>query len=149
MAQVDDSIQHATAYHFGRSSRMRFDSDGTTPIYIQIARWLEDEILNGNLRPDERIYSQYQLADMLNINPATAAKGLNLLADEQLLYKKRGLGMFVAAHAPEYILNKRKNLTLQQLIRDLVREASYLDVEEEELIQMIRQELMERREETQ
>jgi len=121
------------------------DSDATRPIYVQIAQWLENEILAGNIQPHERIYSQYQLADMFNINPATAAKGLNLLSDEELVYKKRGLGMFVAAHAKEHILSKRKNQTLQQLIRDLVREASNLDVDESELMQMVSQAIQERK----
>jgi len=127
---------------------MRFDSDATTPIYVQIARWLEDEILCGNIRPHEKMYSQYQLADMFNINPATAAKGLNLLSDEGLLYKKRGLGMFVADHAQDHIRAKRKNQTLQHLIRELVKEAANLEVKEEELLRMIAQALQERNDET-
>ena len=61
---------------------MLLKTDPSNPIYVQIAQWLEDEILSGALPPDERIYSQYQLAELFNINPATAAKGLNLLADE-------------------------------------------------------------------
>lgn len=108
------------------------------PIYIQIAEWLENEILSDNFGADEKIYSQYQLADMFNINPATAAKGLNILADENIVYKKRGLGMFVTSEAKELILTKRKNLTLKQLVLDLVAEAKHLQVGEEELIEMIR-----------
>lgn len=121
------------------------DSDATRPIYVQIAQWLENEILAGNIQPDEKIYSQYQLADMFNINPATAAKGLNLLSEEDLVYKKRGLGMFVAAHAKERILNKRKNQTLRQLIYDLVKEAANLDVDEDELIEMVNRAIKERK----
>lgn len=118
---------------------MIFHPESLKPIYHQIAEWLETEILNGNLREEERIYSQYQLADMFNINPATAAKGLNLLADENIVYKKRGLGMFISPNAKSYILNKRKNQILGQMIRDLVIEAKRLEVSENELIQMIRQ----------
>jgi GntR family transcriptional regulator len=70
---------------------LKLETDGIKPIYVQIAEWLETEILSGNIREDERIYSQYQLADMFNINPATAARGLNILADEKVLYKKEGL----------------------------------------------------------
>ena len=66
---------------------------------MQIAEWLETEILGGVIECDQKVYSQYQLAEMFNINPATAAKGINLLADERILYKKRGLGMFEIGRA--------------------------------------------------
>ncbi|UNC93968.1 GntR family transcriptional regulator [Candidatus Contubernalis alkaliaceticus] len=105
---------------------------------MQVAEWLEKEILSGNIKSDEKIYSQYQLADMFTINPATASKGLNILAEENLLYKKRGLGMFVSSHAREAIRSKRINQNLKQLALELVTEADRLDVNEEDLIKMIK-----------
>lgn len=116
---------------------MIFNPDSIKPIYVQIADWLEAEILSGNLPEEERIYSQYQLAEMFTINPATAAKGLNLLAEEGIVYKKRGLGMFVSPQAKEYILTKHKNQILGKLIKELVEEAQRLGVGEKELIRMI------------
>ncbi|WP_043931674.1 GntR family transcriptional regulator [Bacillus sp. EB01] len=107
------------------------------PIYVQIAEWIESEIISGHLNVDEKVYSQYQLAEMYTINPATAAKGLNLLADENILYKKRGLGMFVAEGAKEAIIAKRKNQTLKGLIQELILEASRLNISKRELIGMI------------
>jgi DNA-binding transcriptional regulator YhcF (GntR family) len=118
--------------------RLILNTDGTKPIYVQIAEWLETEILSGNIKDNEKIYSQYQLADMFNINPATAGKGLNILADESILYKKRGLGMFVSADSKEIILNKRKNQTLKRLVNEIVNEAKRLSVSEDELLQMIK-----------
>lgn len=117
---------------------MIINPNSTKPIYVQIADWLETEILNGNIASDEKVYSQYQLAEMFNINPATAAKGLNILADEAILYKKRGLGMFVTTEARDIILKKRRNWMLKTLVNDLVTEARRLDVSEDELIQMIK-----------
>lgn len=114
------------------------NTDGTKPIYVQIAEWLETEIMNGNFQSDDKVYSQYQLAEMYTINPATAAKGLNLLADENILYKKRGLGMFVSADAREMIMNKRKNQTLRMLVREVVLEANRLQIGSNELIEMIK-----------
>ncbi|HBV85861.1 MAG TPA: GntR family transcriptional regulator [Desulfosporosinus sp.] len=114
------------------------NTDSTKPIYIQIAEWLEVEILNGNFKEDERVYSQYQLADMFTINPATAAKGLNLLAEEHIVYKRRGLGMFVSPNAKQAILTKRRKQILEQMIKELVIEAKRLDVDEAELIEMIK-----------
>ncbi|WHY01293.1 GntR family transcriptional regulator [Neobacillus sp. DY30] len=116
---------------------MILNMDGTKPIYLQISEWLEREILNGNFESDQKIYSQYQLAEMFTINPATAAKGLTLLVEENVLYKKRGLGMFVSKNAREIILSKRKNQTLKKLVLEIVMEAERLNVSREELIKMI------------
>ncbi|MCO1601174.1 GntR family transcriptional regulator [Desulfosporosinus nitroreducens] len=116
---------------------MILNTDSMKPIYVQIAEWLELEILNSNIKEDERIYSQYQLADMFTVNPATAAKGLNLLADENIVYKRRGLGMFVSPNAKQFILTKRRKQILEQMIKELVIEANRLDVSESELIMMI------------
>lgn len=115
------------------------DSDGMKPIYVQIADWLENQILSEKIRADEKIYSQYQLAEMFQINPATAAKGLNLLADEDILYKKRGLGMFVTNDAHGRIILKRKNQTMRKLVMDLVTEAERLGVTEDEVIDMVKE----------
>lgn len=117
---------------------MILNLDGTKPIYLQISEWLENEILNGSFESDQKIYSQYQLAEIFNINPATAAKGLTILVDENILYKKRGLGMFVSSKAREMILNKRKNQTLKRLVSEIVMEAERLNVSREELIGMIK-----------
>ncbi|MFD2442465.1 GntR family transcriptional regulator [Bacillus sp. CGMCC 1.16607] len=119
------------------------NTDGIKPIYVQIAEWLETEIMNGHFESDQKVYSQYQLADMYTINPATAAKGLNLLVEESILYKKRGLGMFVSPNAKEMIINKRKSQTLKRLVQELVLEANRLDINETELIEMIKAAQME------
>jgi GntR family transcriptional regulator len=112
---------------------------GNKPIYVQISEWLENEILCERIRENEKIYSQYQLAEMFNINPATAAKGINILADQGILYKKRGLGMFLSAKAKEKIQYRRKNHTLKKLGEEVVVEARRLGVDEEELIGMMRE----------
>lgn len=116
---------------------MILNSDSAKPIYVQIAEWLENEIIADRFNDDEKIYSQYQLAELFNINPATAAKGLTILVEEKVLYKKRGLGMFVATEAKTMILAKRKNQTLTQMVSDLVLEAKRLSITKEELIQLI------------
>ncbi|MGX1265207.1 GntR family transcriptional regulator [Rossellomorea marisflavi] len=120
---------------------MILNSNSSKPIYVQIAEWIETEILSDALQADQKVYSQYQLADMLNINPATAGKGLSLLVDEEVLYKKRGLGMFVSEKAKNIILIRRKNETLAELVGNLAKEAAYLNVSEDELIRLIREEM--------
>lgn len=116
---------------------MILSSDSLKPIYVQIAEWLESEILSGSIGLDEKVWSQYQLAQMFNINPATAAKGLNILADEDILYKKRGLGMFVAPDAQERIRTRRRQQTLRQLALDLVQEGLRLGLTTEELTDLV------------
>ncbi|WP_339230147.1 GntR family transcriptional regulator [Oceanobacillus sp. FSL K6-2867] len=124
---------------------MILNANGSKPIYIQISEWIETEILNGNLTKDDKVYSQYKLAELFTINPATAAKGLNLLADEGILYTKRGLGKFVTADALTIIMNKRKNQTLKGLLQEVALEAERLHVTENELVEMLRQIMKERK----
>ena len=108
------------------------------PIYMQIAEWLENEILADRLVADGKVYSQYQLAEMFNINPATAGKGLTILLENDILYKKRGLGMFVVEGAKSKILATRRTHMLTQLVEEIVQEARRLAVSDEELIDFIK-----------
>ena len=117
---------------------MHLNNDGTKPIYVQIADWIENEIIADHLKPHDKVYSQYQLAELFNINPATAGKGLNILFEEQIVYKKRGLGMFVTTEAKQLILSKRKNEGFTKLIDDIVLEAKRLNVSEDEIINFIK-----------
>jgi GntR family transcriptional regulator len=116
------------------------DMGGSKPIYLQIAEWLETEIIDGTLPPDVKVYSQYQLAELFTINPATAGKGLTLLLEAEIVYKRRGLGMFVAPDARDKLLKKRKEEKLRQLIIDLLNEASLLQVDDSHLLSMIEEE---------
>ena len=104
---------------------------------MQIAQWLENEILADRLQADEKVYSQYQLAEKFNVNPATAGKGLTILLEQSILYKKRGLGMFVMETAKEIILNTRRNEGIYQLAQELVLEAKRVAMGDEELIRLI------------
>lgn len=124
---------------YRKGARAILNTNSTKPIYVQIAEWIESEILNNHFQANQKVYSQYQLAEMYTINPATAAKGLNLLVDENILFKKRGLGMFVTDEAKEIILNKRKNQTLKRLVQELVLEAKRLQMNKQELIEMIQE----------
>ncbi|MEK3935988.1 GntR family transcriptional regulator [Sporosarcina sp. FSL W7-1349] len=113
------------------------DLDSSKPIYVQIAEWIESEIIDGTLQADEKVHSQYQLAEIFNINPATAGKGLTLLLDAGIVYKRRGLGTFVSPDARDALIVKRKEETLQGLIRQLLTEARLLGVDDEHLLSMI------------
>lgn len=107
-------------------------------IYRQIAQLLEDGILRGEYPEDGQVPSTNELAKAFNINPATAAKGINRLVEEGLLYKRRGIGMFVAPGAPAALRRKRRQAFADGQVSALVREARRLEVDREELLQMIR-----------
>lgn len=107
------------------------------PIYLQIKEMIETDILREIFMEEERVPSTNELAKLYAINPATAAKGVNLLVDEGILYKKRGIGMFVAAGARQVIVRKRKERFFDDYIRSLLTEAASLGITKEELIDMI------------
>lgn len=113
--------------------------DGQVPIYVQIAQWLENEIIEQRLETDAKVFSQYQLAEKFNVNPATAGKGLTILLEKELLYKKRGLGMFVMEGAYEKLMNERVQHGLHGKVAELVEEAQRLNIAEGQLIALIEQ----------
>ena len=106
-------------------------------IYLQISQMIETDILRGILLEEERVPSTNELAKLYTINPATAAKGINLLVDEGILYKKRGIGMFVAAGATVRIRDRRKQEFYQHRLAELLAEAQSLGITREELIREI------------
>lgn len=106
-------------------------------IYIQISEMIENDILRDILLEEERVPSTNELARLYSINPATAAKGINLLVDNGILYKKRGIGMFVSTRAKEIIMKKRKDEFADKFLKTLLIEADSLGITKEELIAMI------------
>lgn len=108
-------------------------------IYIQIAEMIENEIILGNLKEDEQAPSTNQFAKIYNINPATAGKGLNLLVEEEILYKKRGIGMFVSVGAREKIIKKRQSAFYKEILPQIIEEANRLEISLDEIIDHIKE----------
>ena len=106
-------------------------------IFIQIKEMLERDILKDIILEEEKVPSTNELAKLYAINPATAAKGVNLLVDEGILYKKRGIGMFVAAGAKEAIKKKKREHFFEDYIKGMLTEAASLGITKEDLIEMI------------
>ena len=107
------------------------------PIYLQLSEMIETDILRGVFEEEERVPSTNELAKLYATNPATSAKGINMLVDEGSTYKKRGIGMFVATGAKERIIKKRKQAFRDNYVKSMLEEASHLGIGLEELIQMI------------
>lgn len=106
-------------------------------IYIQIKEMIENDILRNVFLEEERVPSTNELAKLFSINPATAAKGINLLVDEDILYKKRGIGMFVKKGAKQRIMDERKQNFYDDYVKSLMAEAESLGITKKELIAMI------------
>ena len=118
---------------------MYVDFNQVTPIYIQIADAIEDDILTGKLKEGDKCYSQVVLAKELNINPATAAKGIRLLVDRGVLNKVRGQAMTVKDGALEEIKKRKVDDMLGAILENLVQEARKLGIGEEELIAKLKE----------
>lgn len=106
-------------------------------IYLQIGEMIEDEILRDILKEEEQVPSTTELSKFYKINPATAAKGINLLVDKEILYKKRGIGMFVQTGAKERIMEARKESFYSTYVEKIINEAKLIGISKEELINMI------------
>ena len=112
--------------------------DEGTPLFAQVAERLAAEIADGGLAEGERVPSTNELAAFYRINPATAAKGINVLADEGLLDKRRGIGMFVAAGARATLLARRRAGFADRYVQPLLTEATRLGIDSDELIALIK-----------
>lgn len=108
------------------------------PIFRQIAAQIESSIVDGSLAEETQAPSTTELAAFHRINPATAAKGINQLVADGVLYKRRGVGMFVASGAREQLRKRRRSEFTQQYLRPLLAEADKLGISHGELATMIK-----------
>ena len=116
---------------------MEYLIDDTRPIFVQIAERIENDIIAGELPEESQVPSTNQFASFYQINPATAAKGVNLLVDQGILYKKRGLGMYVASGARARLLEKRREQFFERYVVTMLQEAEKLGITTEQLSEMI------------
>ena len=116
---------------------MNIDFNTIVPIYIQIADGIEDDIISGRLREGEHCYSQVVIAKELNINPATAAKGIRLLVERGVLEKVRGQAMTVKEGAVEMIKKRKTDENIRAIIESLISEAKKLGISKEDIIKKI------------
>lgn len=116
---------------------MVFTFSDDQPIFRQITVRIANEIVKGSLKEGDQVPSTNEFAKMMQINPATAAKGINLLVEQEILYKKRGIGMFVAEGAREKLLIERKNAFVEAYLIPLLNEATQIDLSNEEIKQLI------------
>jgi GntR family transcriptional regulator len=111
--------------------------DDRSPIYRQIADQIEADVLRGGLRGDEQVMSTTKYAAFHRINPATVAKAFQQLVDEGVLYKKRGIGMFVSPDAPELLRARRRKVFFTEVVDPMVAQAMTIGVPVSDLIRRI------------
>ncbi len=111
--------------------------DDSGPIFLQIAALIENDIVSGALPEESQVPSTNEFAQYYRINPATAAKGVNTLVEEGILYKRRGIGMFVAAGARDKLLGRRREHFTSQFVEPLCLEAEKLGIARAELLAML------------
>lgn len=116
---------------------LQVDFEDEKPIYLQIAEQIEDAILSGAYPEESQIPSTTEISVTYRINPATALKGINILVDNGIVYKKRGIGMFVSTGAVEILREKRKNEFFDKYIIKLTTEAKRLNLSKEDIVAMI------------
>lgn len=111
--------------------------DDSSPIYLQIAAQIEQQILSGELGGDDQVMSTNAYAAFYRINPATAAKGFRQLVDEGVLYKRRGLGMFVSPDAADRLRVRRRKRFFTERVEPLVAEARMIGVPLDQIVKHI------------
>ena len=111
--------------------------DDERPLFLQIAARVENAVVDGSLAEEDRAPSTNELAAFHRINPATAAKGINQLVTDGVLYKKRGIGMFVATGARALLLERRREEFAQQYLAPLMGEANKLGMDADQVKKMI------------
>ncbi len=114
--------------------------DGREPIYRQIADQIRTEVLSGALGEEEQVMSTTQYATAYRINPATAAKAFAELVDDGTLYKRRGVGMFVAAGARERLLAQRRDRFFADVVDPVAAEARMLGIPMDDVVARLRAE---------
>ncbi|GAA3598567.1 GntR family transcriptional regulator [Klugiella xanthotipulae] len=114
--------------------------DESRPIFVQIAEQIKNDILAGRMAEESQVPSTNEFAAFYRINPATALKGVGRLVEEGILYKKRGIGMFVAPGARQRLITQRREQFQAEYLRPLLAEASKLGISSQQLAEMIAKE---------
>lgn len=88
--------------------------DNSSPIYRQLRDRVVAMILEGVLKEGDPLPSVRNVAAELRVNPLTVLKGYQQLVDEQLVEKRRGLGMYVSPGAAAALMSDERRRFLEQ-----------------------------------
>lgn len=116
---------------------MNIDTGSDVPLFVQIAEQIEDDVFTGVYVEGDRVPSTNELSALLGINPHTVLKGMNILVDEGIIYKRRGMGMYVQDGAVDKVRAKRKGAFEERYVRALLAEAKKLGLKKAQIIDLI------------
>jgi GntR family transcriptional regulator len=108
------------------------------PLFVQIAERVEESIVDGSIAEETQAPSTNELAAFYRINPATAAKGVNMLVGKGVLYKRRGIGMFVSAGARDLLLKERRKDFALRYVQPLLAEARRIGLGPDDVADLVR-----------
>lgn len=113
--------------------------DDKKPIFIQIKEVIEDQVINEQLKEHDQIPSTNQLVQFYKVNHITVSKGINLLVEEAIIYKKRGIGMFVAEGAKEKLVLQRRERFAEEFVVPMLKEAKKLKLSDDDVLNIMDQ----------
>ena len=116
---------------------MNIDPGRDVPLFVQIAEQIEDDVFTGAYAEGDRVPSTNELAALLGINPHTVLKGMNILVDEGIIYKRRGMGMYEQTGAGEKVRAKRRNAFDERFVQALVAEAKKLGLTKQQVVDLV------------
>ncbi|MDO3645184.1 GntR family transcriptional regulator [Mucilaginibacter sp. L3T2-6] len=108
-------------------------------IYLQIAAYVCDNILMNKWPPEQKIPSVRDLAVELEVNPNTVMRSYEFLQKQEVVYNKRGLGLFVAPDGYERVKSLRRENFMQQNLPELFKNMYLLDISADEIIKRFSQ----------
>ena len=111
---------------------MEFDQN--KPIYLQICDAICEQILDGRLKPEDRIPSVREYGADIGVNPNTVARSYDELTDRGVIFQKRGIGFFVCEDAKDAILKTEKQKFITEELPEFVKRANLLGINLKELI---------------
>ncbi|MDE2196176.1 MAG: GntR family transcriptional regulator [Gammaproteobacteria bacterium] len=107
------------------------------PIYRQLRDRVVAMILEGTLKEGDPLPSVRSVAAEYQINPLTVLKGYQALVDEELVEKRRGLGMFVKAGASRALMKNERALFLKAEWPLIVQRITRLGMDVQELLDAV------------
>lgn len=114
------------------------------PVYYQVAERIRQSIITGEYAPGEQIPSVRQLALEAAVNPNTIQHAFSELEDQGMIESRGTTGRFVTEDVS--IIENCRRLEAQKLVDDFTEKASLLDIPTDDLIEMIKASMINRKE---
>ncbi len=113
------------------------------PIYLQVREEIETAIITGAIKENEMIPSIRKIAAQYRLNPQTVSNALSDLLADGVLYKKRGIGMFVSETAPQQLIAKQFDRVREKDLKNVIIKCRNLGMPKAEIFEIIEQIFME------